>query len=45
VWSVTVAAGVFALGHLGELIRQLPFELCWSRPVRPSGGYGSCRRE
>lgn len=25
--SVTVAAGVFAPGHLGELTRQVPFEL------------------
>jgi hypothetical protein len=25
--SVTVAAGVFAPGHLGELTRQIPFEL------------------
>ena len=27
VGSVTVAAGVFAPGHLGELTRQVPFEL------------------
>ena len=25
--SVTVGAGVFAPGHLGELTRQVPFEL------------------
>jgi hypothetical protein len=25
--SVTVAAGVFAPGHLGELTRQVPFEV------------------
>ncbi|HEX9176080.1 MAG TPA: transposase domain-containing protein, partial [Mycobacterium sp.] len=25
--SITVAAGVFAPGHLGELTRQVPFEL------------------
>jgi hypothetical protein len=25
--SITVAAGAFAPGHLGELTRQVPFEL------------------
>ena len=32
-YAVTVAAGVFAPGHLGELTQYLPFELvddAWS---------------
>ena len=38
VGSVTVAAGVFAPGHLGELTRQTRGSTrCWSRPAPPSG--------
>jgi hypothetical protein len=38
---VTVAAGVFAPGHLGELTQYLPFELVDGAPrgaVVPDGG-------
>jgi hypothetical protein len=36
--SVTVADGVFAPGHLGELTRQLPFELVDDVLERVGGG-------
>jgi hypothetical protein len=39
--AVTVAAGVFAPGHLGELTRIVPFELADGAPrgaVVPDGG-------
>ncbi|MFI7300130.1 transposase domain-containing protein, partial [Streptomyces sp. NPDC050121] len=36
--SITVADGVFAPGHLGELTRQLPFELVDDGLERVGGG-------
>jgi hypothetical protein len=45
---VTVAAGVFAPGHLGELTQYLPFELVddvLARSAPCSGGCACCRRE
>ncbi|HEY5857134.1 MAG TPA: hypothetical protein VIW24_24635 [Aldersonia sp.] len=45
--AVTVAAGVFAPGHLGELTRQVPAELVEAvleQTRTRSGGCGGCRR-
>jgi hypothetical protein len=34
--TITVAAGVFAPGHLGELTRIVPFELADAGAARPA---------
>ncbi|MFF4829975.1 hypothetical protein ACFY20_45475 [Streptomyces sp. NPDC001312] len=36
--TITVAAGRFAPGHLGELTAIVPFEPCPSRPGQPRAG-------